>query len=64
MKLTTRDQILKTLRRECVPAPLSLKKIIRCFTGKDVLLQNAIGMYWGGLLDDYHLFPNHKYLKF
>lgn len=64
MNTYTVTQVCDSLRKECIAAPLNPLKIIHAFKYNKELAYQALNMFIEGKLDNYLMFPSHKYLIF
>jgi len=53
----TKEYVVKRLRGECIPAPLTQAKIAYAF-GRDDDINKIFELFIKGILDDYHMINN------
>ena len=59
MRHITKEFIVKRLRNECIPAPLTAVKVSYAF-GRDDDINEILELYFKGMLDDYHMIDNSE----
>ena len=64
MKPITLEQVIKRLQKECIPAPLTVRKIIKVFEYDATIMHQVLDMFHSGLLVNYHMIPGNGSMEF